>query len=51
LLTVDHLVDGLVDFATSEQGAKSVAKALKEGGKETLDKIIKRLCESAKGYV
>ena len=50
-LTVDHLIDGLLEFATHEQGSKSVTKALKEGGKETLDKVIKRMCEPAKGYV
>jgi hypothetical protein len=50
-LTLDHLLDGLLEFATNEQGSKSITKALKEGGKETLDRIIKRMCEPAKGYV
>ena len=50
-LTLDHLVDGLLEFATNEQGSKSITKALKEGGKGTLDNIIKRMCEPAKGYV
>ena len=50
-MTVDHLLEGLVEFATSEQGAKSVTKALKEGGIETLDKVVRRMCEPAKGYV
>ncbi|KAJ7187431.1 ARM repeat-containing protein [Mycena pura] len=36
-MTLDHLLDGLLEFATNEQGSKSVVKALKEGGKETLD--------------
>lgn len=49
-LALDHLVSGLLEYATSEQGAKSVTKALKEGGKETLNRIIKRMCEPAKGY-
>jgi pumilio RNA-binding family len=49
--TVDHLVDNLLDFATHEQGSKSVTKALKEGGQQTMDKIVKRMCEPAKGYV
>ena len=48
-MALDHLVAGLLEYATSEQGAKSVTKALKEGGKETLDRIISRMCEPAKG--
>lgn len=48
-MTLGHLLDGLLEFATNEQGAKSVTKALKEGGKETLDKVVERMCESAKG--
>ncbi|KAG5643152.1 hypothetical protein DXG03_001514 [Asterophora parasitica] len=47
--TLQLLLDGLLDFATSEQGAKSVTKALKEGGKPTLDRIVERMCEAAKG--
>ncbi|KAG6868382.1 hypothetical protein C0993_003906 [Termitomyces sp. T159_Od127] len=47
--TLQHLLDGLLDFATSEQGAKSVTKALKEGGKTTLDRIVERMCEAANG--
>ena len=50
-MALDHLVSGLLEYATSEQGAKSVTKALKEGGKETLNRVIKRMCEPAKGYV
>jgi pumilio RNA-binding family len=49
-MTVDHLVEGLLEFATHEQGSKSVTKSLKEGGKDTLNKIVKRMCEPAKGY-
>ncbi|KAI0347912.1 ARM repeat-containing protein [Trametopsis cervina] len=48
-LALEHLVSGLLEYATSEQGAKSVTKALKEGGKETLDRVIARMCEPAKG--
>ncbi|KAJ2917179.1 hypothetical protein MD484_g3243, partial [Candolleomyces efflorescens] len=48
-MTLDHLLDGLLEFATNEQGSKSVTKALKEGGKETLDRVVKRMCEPAKG--
>ncbi|KAF8971874.1 armadillo-type protein [Flammula alnicola] len=48
-MTLDHLLDGLLEFSTNEQGAKSVTKALKEGGVETLDKVVRRMCEPAKG--
>lgn len=47
-LTLDHLIAGLLDYATNEQGYKSITKALKEGGKDTLDKVVKRMCEPAK---
>jgi hypothetical protein len=49
-MALEHLVAGLLDFATHEQGTKSITKALKEGGKETLDRIIARMCEQSKGY-
>ena len=48
-MALEHLVAGLLDFATHEQGTKSITKALKEGGKETLDRIIARMCEQSKG--
>ena len=48
-MTLDHLLDGLLEFATNEQGSKSLTKALKEGGMETLDKVVRRMCEPAKG--
>ena len=47
-MTLDHLLDGLLEFATNEQGSKSITKALKEGGLDTLDKVVRRMCESAK---
>lgn len=50
-MTLGHLLEGLLEFATNEQGAKSVTKALKEGGKETLDRVVERMCEPAKGFV
>ena len=50
-MALDHLISGLLEYATNEQGSKSVTKALKEGGKDTLDRIITRMCEPAKGYV
>ncbi|CAK5271608.1 unnamed protein product [Mycena citricolor] len=49
LKTLEHLLGGLLEFATNEQGSKSVMKALKEGGKDTLDRIVQRMCEPAKG--
>jgi pumilio RNA-binding family len=49
-MALEHLVTGLLEFATNEQGSKSVTKALKEGGKETLDRFVKRMAESIKGY-
>lgn len=49
-MALDHIVSGLLEFATSEQGSKSVTKALKEGGKETLDRVVRRMAESAHGY-
>ncbi|GBE77603.1 ARM repeat-containing protein [Sparassis crispa] len=48
-MALDHLLSGLLDYATNEQGVKSVTKALKEGGKETLDKLMKRMCEPSRG--
>lgn len=48
-MALDHLLDGLLECATNEQGAKSVTKALKEGGMETLDLVVRRMCEPAKG--
>lgn len=49
-MALEHLMSGLLEYATNEQGAKSITKALKEGGKETLDRVIERMCEPAKGY-
>jgi hypothetical protein len=50
-MALEYLLTGLLNFATSEQGSKTVVKALKEGRKETLDRVAQRMCESAKGYV
>lgn len=44
----DHLMNDLLDFATNEQGFKSVMRAFKEAGPDTLDRIVKRMCEPAK---
>ncbi|KAJ7253278.1 armadillo-type protein, partial [Mycena rebaudengoi] len=48
-MALEHLLAGLLEYATNEQGSKSVVKALKEGGKETLDRVVQRMCEPAKG--
>ena len=48
-LTISHLIYGLLEFSTNEQGYKSVAKALKEGGREVLDKFVQRMCEPPEG--
>ncbi|KAI0713113.1 ARM repeat-containing protein [Cerioporus squamosus] len=47
-MALEHILGGLLEYATNEQGIKSITKALKEGGKDTLDRIIKRMCEPAK---
>ncbi|KIJ66591.1 hypothetical protein HYDPIDRAFT_186891 [Hydnomerulius pinastri MD-312] len=48
-MCLDHLISDLLDYATSEQGFKSVTKAFKETGPETLGRIVQRMCEPAKG--
>ena len=50
-MALEHILSGLLEYATNEQGIKSITKALKEGGKDTLDRIIKRMCEPAKRRV
>ena len=50
-MALEHILSGLLEYATNEQGIKSITKALKEGGKDTLDRIIKRMCEPAKRCV
>ncbi|KAH7886388.1 armadillo-type protein [Phlebopus sp. FC_14] len=48
-MCLDHLINDLLDYATNEQGFKSITKAFKDAGPETLGKIVKRMCEPAKG--
>ncbi|KAH8120074.1 ARM repeat-containing protein [Phellopilus nigrolimitatus] len=48
-LALSHLLSGLLEFSTNEQGFKSVTKALKEGGKDALDKFVSRMRESPAG--
>ncbi|KAJ7938526.1 armadillo-type protein [Mycena leptocephala] len=50
-MALEHILTGLLEFATNEQGSQSVVKALKEGGKETLDRVVQRMCEPAKVLV
>jgi hypothetical protein len=50
-MALEHLLTGLLEFATNDQGSKSVVKALKEVRKETLDRVVQRMCKPAKRYV
>ncbi|KAJ7904929.1 hypothetical protein B0H13DRAFT_2334488 [Mycena leptocephala] len=50
-VALEQPLTGLLEFATNELGSKSVVKALKEGGKETLDRAVQRMCEPAKVLV
>lgn len=50
-LALDHLLGGLLEFSTNEQGFKSITKALKEGGKSTYDKFVNRMRECPLGFV
>ncbi|KAF8192858.1 hypothetical protein K438DRAFT_1762159 [Mycena galopus ATCC 62051] len=47
-MALEYFLTGLLEFATNEQGSKSVVKALKEGGKATLDRVVQRMCEPTK---
>lgn len=50
-LALNEILDNFLEYATHEQGVKSIQKALKEGGPEVLDKICTRLCQTPKTYV
>jgi hypothetical protein len=39
--TLEHVLPALLDFTTNEQGSQSAVKTLKEGGKETLDCVMR----------
>ncbi|KAJ6569078.1 hypothetical protein B0H19DRAFT_1256751 [Mycena capillaripes] len=45
----EHLLTDLLELAPNEQGSKSVVKALKEGGEETLDRVVHHLTLSLTG--
>ncbi|KAJ6524862.1 hypothetical protein DFH09DRAFT_1372061 [Mycena vulgaris] len=47
-MALEHLLTGLLEFATNEQGSKSVVRALKEGGKEMFGRVVQRMCEPTK---
>ena len=49
-IALSHLLTCLLDLATNEQGFKSVTKALKEGGKDALDKFVRRMREPPMGW-
>ncbi|KAJ7840553.1 hypothetical protein B0H14DRAFT_3869475 [Mycena olivaceomarginata] len=48
-MALEHLLEGLLEFATNEQGSKSVVKALKEDEKKRLNRVVQRMCDLAKG--
>jgi pumilio RNA-binding family len=48
-MTLGHLLEALLEFATNEQAAKLVTNALKQGKRETLDRVVERMCELVKG--
>lgn len=50
-MALSHILAGLLEFSTNEQGFKSVTKAIKEGGKEVLDRFVQRMREAPTGYV
>jgi pumilio RNA-binding family len=47
-MTLDYLLDGLLEFASNEQVSKYLTKASKEDGLDTLDIVMRRMCESGK---
>jgi hypothetical protein len=42
-MALEHLLTGLLEFATNEQDSKSVVKAPKESRKESLDRVVQRM--------
>ncbi|KAI6097269.1 ARM repeat-containing protein [Pisolithus croceorrhizus] len=48
-MCLDHLINDLLDFATNEQGFKSIMRAFKDAGPETTARMVKRMCEPSKG--
>lgn len=48
-MCLDHLINDLLDFATNEQGFKSIMRAFKDAGPETTSRMVKRMCEPSKG--
>jgi hypothetical protein len=50
-IALEHLITGLLELVTNEQGSQSTLTTLQKGGKETLDRVVLRICKLAKGYV
>jgi hypothetical protein len=50
-MALQHILCGLLEYAANEHGSKSVSKAIKDGGKDTLNRIVKRMCEPAKRFL
>jgi hypothetical protein len=48
-MALEHLLLGLLEFATNEQDSQNALTTLKEGRKEMIDRVVQ--CEPAKGYV
>ncbi|KAJ7897500.1 hypothetical protein B0H13DRAFT_2337843 [Mycena leptocephala] len=50
-MALEHLLPGLLKFATNEQDSQNALTTLEEGRKEMIDRVVQRMCEPAKGYV
>ncbi|KAJ7897532.1 hypothetical protein B0H13DRAFT_2337868 [Mycena leptocephala] len=48
-MALEHLLPGLLEFATTEQDSQNALTILKEGRKEMIDRVVQRMCEPAKG--
>jgi hypothetical protein len=49
-MALEHLLLGLLEFATNEQDSQNALTTLREGRKEMIDRVVQRMCEPAKGY-
>ncbi|KAJ7809880.1 hypothetical protein B0H13DRAFT_2384953 [Mycena leptocephala] len=48
-MVLEHLLPGLLEFATNEQDRQNALTTLKEGRKEMIDRVVQRMCEPVKG--
>ncbi|KAJ7889405.1 hypothetical protein B0H13DRAFT_2341527 [Mycena leptocephala] len=48
-MALEHLLPGLLEFATNEQDSQNALTTLKEGRKEMIDRVVQCMCEPAKG--